>query len=341
MRPYPADSTNNLVVGTNMPLTMIASYPNDTQRTNAFNSGSVARLRQVSFPDFNITHVDQESLSAVIPIEAVMTSLNFNRSDIKSVHFSIPHAESYGLTTENLLQEALHDPPQFMVTTNGVYLRGDTNGVISVAGAQMAYSMFRDILYHVSNNSEYKIPKNVRRHMEQSATRMNDKIYLALISEVFFARSMDIMIDRKTAAGASVSAKPISSSELQQLKTMGLTALHTRTNTTITTNTTVSASSTNGFVGTKAEMIDVTEGDTALDLAKKLRDLETPDGIGNIGGSVRVLSVSASSIGLRRTFLRPICVGVRGIIVKIDVTHPEDILGSGKREWMRVETSGN
>lgn len=270
-----------------------------------------------------------------------MAGLNFNRSDITGVHFSIPHAENYGLTTENLLEE-------FVQSTNicrvgkDIWLRGDTNGVISVAGAQMTYAMFRDIMHHVSNNSEYKIPGKIRRQMEQSVAEMTDQIYLALISEVYFARSMDITIERKTATGANGSARPIAAAELKQLKDMGLLAVHTRTNSvTSTTETNASTTSTNVVTGTKAEMIDVTEGDSAFDLARKLRGLESPDGVDKIGGSVRVLSVSASSIGLRRTFERPICVGVRGVLVKIDVNNPVALEPNGKKEWMKVESFGH
>lgn len=133
---------------------------------------------------------------------------------------------------------------------------------------------------------------------------------------------------------------------------MGLLAVHPRTNSvTSSTQTNVTAGSTNVVTGTTADMIDVTAGDSAYDLARKLRGLEPPDGIDKIGGSVRVLSVSASSIGLRRTFERPICVGVRGLLIKVNVNNPkalkpgadgiwgEDSNGK-KKEWMKVESFG-
>jgi hypothetical protein len=193
----------------------------------------------------------------------------------------------------------------------------------------------------VSTNPEYSIPRKVQQQMEQSVAEMTDKIYLALISEVYFARSMDITIERKTATGTTLSARPVSTAELGELKDLGLLAAHTQTNLTTTTNTTVSNGNTNVVIGSKAEMIDVTEGDSALDLAKKLRGLETPDSVSNVGGSVKVLSASASSIGLRRTFERPICVGVRGVLIKVDVNNPVDLDGNGRREWMKVESFGH
>jgi hypothetical protein len=335
-RPYPADSTNILSSTTNVPLTSISGYLETTQRTSAFSAGSIARLRQVSFPDFNISHVDQQSLSAVIPIEGIMAGLNFNRSDVTGVHFSIPHAESYGLTTEDLLEEAYHDH-LLRPTSDGIYMRGDTNGVISVGGAQMAYAMFQDIIKKVVENPDNCIPCGVRRHMERSVAAMTNQIYLALISEVYFARSMDITIERKTSTGANGSARPIAAAELKQLKDMGLLVVRALTKSVTSTSTNASATSTNVVTGMKAEMIDVTEGDSAFDLARKLRGLEPPDSVDKLGGSVRVLSVSASSIGLRRTFSRPICVGVRGVLVKINVNNPVALEPNGKKEWMKVE----
>jgi hypothetical protein len=338
-RPYPADSTN--AAATNMPLTSIIGYEDATQRKSAFTPGSVARLRQVSFPDFNISHVGQGSLSAVVPIEGIMAGFNFNHSDITDVHFSIPHAESYGMTVEELLKELQLDH-HFLARNGNLYLRADSKeAVISVGGAQLAYAMFQDIFENLRRNSS-SIPWTVRWHMRKSAKNMKDKIYLALISEVYFARSMDITIDRKSATGASGSARPIAASELKQLKDMGLLATHSQTTNIPTTNQTTTATSTNIVTGTKAELIDVSAGDTAYDLAKKLRGLDTPDSIDKIGGSVKIVSVSASSIGLRRTFQRPIVVGVRGVMVKIDVNHPEEFVVRGKtNQWFRIDGIGS
>ncbi len=331
-RPYPADSTNALISGTNVVLTSIPGYE-DAQRSSAFDPGSVARLRQVSFPDFNITHIDQESLAAVIPIEGIMAGFNFNRSDIKAVHFSIPHAESYGLTTEEMLQD-LYKWHYFTNTAdNKLYLRGDVKeAVLSAPGARMTYAMFADIMTNVMSNPEYCIPASIRKHIAESVTRMQDKIYLALISEVYFARSMDITIERKKAGGASASARPITSAELGQLESLGLLKSHTHTNlTTTTTNTVDSNNGTNTVMAAKADMIELTDGDTAFTLAQKLRQQDTPSSLDQIGGSVRVLSVSANNIGLRRTFQRPIVVGVRGVMLKLDL-NPTNFIYTTKVE---------
>jgi hypothetical protein len=336
-RPYPADSTNTIAFGTNVPLTRIVGYEDSGKRTTAFAAGSTARLRQVSFPDFTVTHVDQESLAAVVPIEGIMAGAGINRNDIEAVHMSIPHAESYGLTAEHLLKD-IYRAGLLTNYQNKIYLKADTNSVVSVAGARLAYAMFGDIMRRVTNNSSL-IPWNVRRQMQASVRDMQNKIYLALISEVYFARSLDIMIERKKAWGASAAAHPISAAELQQLKDMGLLAVRSRTNSVTTTTTTnVSGASTNIIVGTKAELIDVSEGDTAYDLAQKLRGMSLSTSASDIGGSVRVLSVSTSSIGLRRTFERPICVGVRGLILRVNLNDPQDIEGNRRREWLLVDT---
>ena len=365
-RPYAADTTSTMS-GSNQvgPLTRIASYPySETNGRSAFGPGTSARLRQVMFPDFSVTTIRQGSLAGVVPIEGIMAAFNFSSSDIKAVHFKIPQAESYGITTEELLKEVYLDM-NFVQGTNGqIYLwGGDSNAIISVSGAQMAKAMFGDVMETMSYDTSRKMPSWVQAHIKKSACLMTNKIYLALISEVYYARSIDISIEHKTARGASGSARPISTSELNQLRQMGLLATHARTNHTSTgTNSTTStnagaatATSTNVFVGTKTELLDVSDGDTAYDLARKLRAIETPDGIANVGGSVKVLSVSTKGVGLRRTFERPIVVGVRGVLVKVDVNNPQELSDSLQwtkgdtnfthwsvgAKWMKVEKSGH
>ncbi len=361
-RPYAADTVSG---GTNQigPLTRIASYPySDTNGTSAFAPGTTARLRQVMFPDFSVTTIRQGSLAGVVPIEGIMAAFNFSGSDIQAVHFKIPQAESYGITMEELLKEVYRDT-NFVQTADGeiYFWGGDADAIISVGGAQMAKSMFGDVMEAMSHDTSRKMPSWVKAHISQSAARMKDKIYLALISEVYYARSIDVTIEHKTARGAGASARPISAAELGQLKQMGLLTMRSRTNqTSISTNSTTSTNSgaatitsTNLFVGTKTELLDVTEGDSAYDLASKLRAIETPDGAANVGGSVKVLSVSTKSVGLRRTFERPIVVGVRGVLVKVDVNNPKELSESLKwkagdtnvahwavgPKWMKVEKS--
>ncbi|MHC1762741.1 MAG: hypothetical protein AB9869_00335 [Verrucomicrobiia bacterium] len=337
-RPYPADSTNNLALGTASPLTQIASFDDPTMRTNIFGRGSTARLRQVSFPDFTITHVGQRSLAAVVPIEGIMAGMNFNRNDISAVHLSIPHAESYGVTAERLLYD-VHGSGLLTNFQGRIYMKADTNSVVTVLGARLAYAMFQDIMNQVINDPFQSIPRRVRHHMNSTLNAMHDRIYLAVISEVYFARSMDITIDRKKAWGAGAAARPIGISELRQLKDLGLLGVRSHTNSITTTTTTkIADGSTNVIVETKAQLVDLSEGDTAYDLARKLRGIETSTSMNDIGGSVRILSVSTSSIGLRRTFQRPVCVGVRGLIMKLVLDQPADLERNGRKEWLPVET---
>src|ERR1043165_519277 len=165
-RPYPADTTNGLTFDTNAPppFIPIASYP-DSTRSNVFAEGSVARLRQVAFPDFSATTIDQSSLSAAVAIEGTMASFKFSHSDIKAVHFKLPQAESYGVTTETLLQE-IYSSTNFMQTPDGkIYTRGDTNAVLSVPGAQMTYGMFKGIMETLLADPTRRFPTSIKNHM--------------------------------------------------------------------------------------------------------------------------------------------------------------------------------
>jgi hypothetical protein len=165
---------------------------------------------------------------------------------------------------------------------------------------------------------------------------MKDRIYLALISEVYYARAIDITIDRKTAYGGGVSARPVSAEELRRLVDLGLAKATTRT-----TTTNGSTGGTNAPAAPKAEIVELSPGDNAFELAKKMRDLAMPEGVGNIGGSVKVLRVSTSNIGLRRTFERPVAVGVRGVLLKVNVNEPVELDPGNGRKWMKVESFGH
>jgi hypothetical protein len=334
-RPYPADT---LAGGTNAasettPLTSIPSFAESGARDSVFGGGSTARFRQVAFPDFSVSTVSQSSLSAVVPIEGIMAGFQFGYNDIKAVHFKISQAESVGLTTEELMKD-LYASDSIRTLSNNIYLDASaTNGIITYAGGKMAYAMFEDIFKSLANNPDRPMPASIKAHLRESAGAMKDHIYLALISEVFYARSIDITIDHKRASSTGVSAKPISTDELNSMVKMGLTKPKAATTNTAT------ASGTNSFTPPKAEMIDLTEGDSALDLARRLRGIEPPSGVQNIGGSVKVLRVSSTSIGLRRTFERPIAVGVRGVIVRVNVRQSYKLPDSPGRAWMQITTN--
>jgi len=411
-RPYPADVTNAFADGTNsLSVIGIASYPDAGSRTNAFGLGSTARMRQVAFPDFSATTIDQGSLSAVVPIEGIMSAFNLNRSDITAVHFKIPQAESYGLTTEELLRE-VYESNQFRRDGNGaIYLRGNiplvtnvvrstnvtvnitetaatnlicitnvtftvggnvttnvifsvigaaitnvivttnifmdypNSSILSVQGAQMASTMFAGIMNTFRNDPTTRIPWYhfaILSHLNSSLNAMKGHIYLALISEVYYARAIDITIDRKAATGASFAARPITADELKKLEGLGLTKSSTTTMTS-TNNTaagtgTTSSSGTNVVIGSTTQLIDLSPGDDAFQLAAKMRGLDVPSGVDNIGGTVKVLRVSASNIGLRRTFQRPIAVGVRGVLIRVNLMELKDFQDDNLGPtWMKVD----
>lgn len=329
-RPYPADSQAAALGVDPATVRRMSGFDDKTLRTSAFGNGSTARLRQVAFPDFAVTTVDESAMAAVLPIEGIMAGLNFNRSKVKAVTVKIPHAESYGLTTEQLLNDIYGDH-LIRVFTNGVYFDASTNSVIDVAGARLAYAMFRDILHQAVKNP--KLSAAARARLLSSAAEMKDTIHLALVSEVYFARTMDITVDYKTGWGAGAAARPIGADDLAKLKDLGLLETRLRTNSVPVLTNAVSNGKTNTVVGTKAEVVEVTAADTAYDIARKLRGVDVKTGVENIGGSVKVLSVSTSSVGMRCTFERPICLGVRGVIIKLNV---RNVIQDGGTNYLQI-----
>lgn len=71
---------------------------------------------------------------------------------------------------------------------------------------------------------------------------------------------------------------------------------------------------------TIVENIEITEEDDAFSLAKKINEYNKNLGNQSVpGGSVNVVSASDTAVGLRRFFDRPIAVGVRGVIFKVNL----------------------
>lgn len=67
-------------------------------------------------------------------------------------------------------------------------------------------------------------------------------------------------------------------------------------------------------------IVNIEETDSPFELAKKINDFNKDLANQSVpGGSINVVSVSDTSVGLRRTFDRPIAVGARGLIMQIKI----------------------
>lgn len=124
----------------------------------------------------------------------------------------------------------------------------------------------------------------------------SNHVYLRLITEVFYTRAIDVSIGQKTTSGIGVSAKPMVSAG------------------TVTQVVSTLSSNTNGSTSTTR-----TETGSTVERAAELnRQLTESLGQTTPGGSVKFVSAGDYGVGMRRTYERPIAIGYRALLLKID-----------------------
>ena len=316
-RPTFPDTTNDFTYGTNGSLSLVrvprlpGNCPSNDCQTGVFDPpNSIVRLRQVAFPEFSVATINSGSLAAVIPIEAIIANLGFNYEKIDRISVKVPQAESYGLPTDLLLEKLFQPANKLMILTNGgIYLRADApNTVINGAGAQLARQMFNGVMGQMLTQLKDRLSDKALSEIKRSAIADKDCIYLTVVSEVFFARAIDITISSTKGFSAGASARPLSASELASLKQM----------VTGTNQPSTGSQSTNQPPPATAGLPASGTNDLAW-MTGKLQELNLNQGISSVGGTVQIMGVSDRAIGVRRTFERPITVGVRGALLKLDV----------------------
>jgi hypothetical protein len=282
-----------------------------TNNADIFKAQVPVRLKQVAFPEFSVTKITEGDVSALVPIEAVMADVGFKFSEVKSVSIKVAAAESYGLSTDWLLRNTLK---QFVArdSRGQTWLKASPHGdqeenIIASMSGPLARAMFTESLTRALSSA--KRPDLVAKVQETS-----DMLYLALISEVFYARSFDITVQHSSGKGARARARVAGKDAVDKLLKG-------------------EASPATNSVAPKKEPSEPEKGGgkSAFEMAKDLRDFNQGFSTGPAGGSVQILSVSETAIGMRRRFERPIAVGVRGVLLKISA-FPEAFTPVGSKE---------
>ena len=284
-----------------------------------FGMGTVRRLRQVAFPDFAVTNIKQGSLSALVPIEALSLAGGFSFNNIEEISLKIPSAESYGLPAQYLLRKFLEKGVGFEEKNGKLYLiESEPNKNIGVRGlsiptARIARSMYNETFDNIKKNLPwYRI---FSKHKLSKGLNDSEKyIWVGIVNEVFYARAIDISISRKKARGAAVNVEPMSDAMISQLKR--LSEIRSGTETVTTSTETVGTSTRRTIVKNEG----ITNKEDAFTLAKKMNEFnQNLSQQSIIGGSISAVSVSDKSVGMRRFYDQPVAVGVRGLIMRINV----------------------
>ena len=238
------------------------------------------RMRLVAFPEFSTASFSQGDLSALVPIEAMGLGLNISRSSIDRVSVKVPAAESYGISVKALLEAVLQKGVPQPNVGGRVLLSDDMQKMVPYATI-------------VANPSACQT--EAKRQQDGSTKQ---KIYFRVISEVFYARALDIALFSADSFGVSAQvADPI--------RPIGaLTA----------------GEDTSQLPEMTAASLDVESLDsaTATNLLTRLQNRlgmtrQIP------GGSIQIVNYSDRSIGLRRVFDRPIAIGFRGVNLAYDL----------------------
>lgn len=315
-----------------------------TSTANIFTQGDIKRLRQVAFPEFAITNIKQYSLNALVPVEYLNLAGGFTSNRVRQVSLKIPSAESYGLPAQIVLSTffrndsigtdtAIIDHKEKKILRlkgwdwhwngerkeNGKVGKQKIGRVQDVPGvrgldeitAKLARAQFNEAFDVMSRDKELK--HRYRKMIKEGLESCKDSIWVALVNEVFYARAIDINISTLTGRGGAANVQPITNVTLNELE-----RFRTLSGEKSTTNTTQVGTDT---VGRKVtENIQIVKQDDVFELAKKINDYnKNLDKQSVPGGSINVVSVSENSVGLRRFFDRPVAVGVRGVIMRINV----------------------
>jgi hypothetical protein len=306
---------------TNEDIPKLAKAPEDT-RTNIFAPLEPVRLREVAFPEFAFTTISEASAAASVPIEGVLVNAGVDSSKVSQITVKIPLAESYGLPIGKLLEKFfLKD---VWKCQGHWYLRADPTldgaNVLSRPAGELARDMFTRSLQTTIHDNYPAWKHFITYHrLESRVAADTNSLYLALISEVFYTRSIDLSISLTSAFAGGASAGPIGADQVQKWM-----SLSSKNSTTPTTNTMVAAtnatSGASSNVTSTVQTITTTSGaaenSDPFVVAEKLRNLSLGYTNG-IGGSVRVLGVSGHTVALQRTFEHPIAVGARGVVMRI------------------------
>lgn len=261
----------NADVFTNMPLGVMP--------LNGLGNSRVNRLRLVGFPEFSTVSFTQGDLSALIPLEAMSLGINISKTNVSKVAVKVPAAESYALSLQKVIK-GLGE------------LKTDNKGTVTLVPSDISNEFLQAALFQTSNLQLNDQPKD--------ADNVDRKIYFRLVTEVFYARALDVSIFSASAFGTRAQARalvPTTESPVSGTPTHSGDPM-----TPVPVNT--------GAVGTSTGV------DMLSSLQARLATTQTVP-----GGSVQLVSYSEKSIGVRRVFDRPIAIGFRGLTLEYDVAN--------------------
>lgn len=239
-----------------------------TGDANMFTKTTPAnRLRLVGFPEFLSASYRGGNLGAFIPAEGFLLGLGFGAEDVESVTFKVPAAESFGLPAPLVLSSLV-----------------DRSGKLN--------------LKEIKNVTPESLPAYIPSGQQDKSGTLPKKFYIAVVTEVFYARTIDISTGFKSSFAAKAKADVPASLAGSNAATL------------------LGAPATSGGQGNATAADNSPEAvarKLAAAQAAALPDRTTP------GVAVSFVSASASGLSMRRTFERPVAIGWRGVELEVEL----------------------
>lgn len=254
---------------------------------SVFDQRDLGRLRTVAFPDFMSMTITKGDLRGLVPVQALQVAFGAHWSDDHQVSVKIPSAESCGLPLEAMRAKLDADGDQLLEAS-----------ILSPSTLRWIYA----------DQSQWAAVNGNLSQEQREAIGSEPYVNLDVITEVYYARAIEVSISNKKDRGATIGTPQA-----------------------------------NGGATAAAPAEAPTEPATtknALDRAKDLNaSLAEIQGQTLPGGRIEFVSVSDSSVSMRRTFDQPIAIGFRGIQVRLD---PKDgrIVSMGAASNRAANTTG-
>ena len=223
------------------------------------------RNRIVGFPEFTSVTFTQGNLSALVPVEAVSIGFGASSSDFESVTIKLPSAESIAVDASQALHRLVAEEAHAFKISDAMRF-----GLTS-------------LFPQATPTSPAATPPSAGTHSNPAQPPAARYIWLRLVTEVYYARVVDVSATSKTSNGFQVTGK--------------LTAA----------------------TGQPTTQPILNPNDDSVARAKALNDALSAAGASNFpNGSVQFVTATDRTISLRRIYTRPVAFGFRGLTLKVD-----------------------
>jgi hypothetical protein len=244
-----------------------------------FTSSDRRRLRAVAFPDFMSIKVTGFDVGAIAPILGVLSPIGFGSESVESISISVPAAESYGVPTA-ILSDTMN------------------NSVTWLSPNKNNNSCVKELAVQVGKSK--KVAVAVAELARLGAPDSSGAFEIAMISEVFYARSIDTSLSFKSSVAAGLNRNRGSQPSSDDMPSIP--------NLTFATSGAAVSNPAPGEVNARAAMNAVA--------ASIMDQLASRGGLPGVSLSARVSS--GHGIGLTRTFDRPVAIGYRAIYTQFE-----------------------